>query len=75
MTAEKRYNQKIQDALTVKGILSQKYTVNVCNFDKTALQVCCTEKQFNSICQEHRCSGIYNEKASAGIITNFGVYQ
>lgn len=75
MTAEHRYNQKIQDALTVKGILSKKHTVNVCSFDKTALQVYCTEKQFNSICEEYKCSGIYNEKAGAGIITNFGVYK
>jgi len=75
MTAEQRYNQKIQDTLTVKGILSKKYTVNVSSYDKTALQVYCTEKQFNSICEEYRCSGIYNEKNNAGIITNFGVYK
>ena len=75
MTTEQRYNQKIKDTLTVKSILSKKYTVNVCSFDQTALQVYCTEKQFDMICKEHQCSGTHNSKANAGIITNFGVYK
>ena len=75
MAAEQRYNQKIQDALIVKDFLSKKYKVNVSQFDETALQVHCTEKQFNSICEEYKCSGIFNEKNNTGIITNFGVYK
>lgn len=75
MTAEQRYNQKIQDALTVKGILSGKYNVIVCTYDQTALKVDCTEKQFDLICKEYQCSGIYNDHFKTGIITNFWVYK
>lgn len=75
MTPEEQYEQRIRETLTVKGILFSKYEVNICDFDATALRVCCTEKQFHAICAEYGCSGIYADKASAAIITNFGVYN
>lgn len=75
MTPKERHEQRVRSALTVKSILSQKYKVSICDFDETALQVHCTEKQFHSICAEHGCSGHYSDKINAAIITNFGLYK
>lgn len=75
MTPKERYEQRVRSAIAVKGNLSQKYKVNICDFDETALQVHCTEKQFHSICAEYECSGHYSDKVNAAIITNFGVYK
>ena len=46
-----------QIAIATQNILSSKYRVSICDFDKTALEVHCTEKQFCSICEEYGCSG------------------
>jgi len=75
MTPKEQHNQRIKDAITAKGNLSKKYKVNICDFDKTALEVHCTEKQFQSICAEYKCSGHYSDISQAAFITNFGTYK
>jgi hypothetical protein len=75
MTAKEQHEQRVRNTVIMKGILSQKYEVSVCDFDKTALQVFCTEKQFSSICAEYKCSGHYSDISNAAFITNFGVYK
>ena len=72
MTPKEQHNQRIKDAITAKGNLSKKYKVNICDFDKTALEVHCMEKQFYSICAEYKCSGHYSDISQAAFITNFG---
>ena len=71
----KNNNQRIEEAKRHHAILATRYKVESCRFDKTALFVHCTEKHFDLICKELRCSGIYREELRKGIITNFGYYN
>lgn len=75
MTPKERREQRVRNTIAVKGILFKKYKVSICDFDETALQVHCTEKQFHSICEEHGCSGHYSYKLNVAFITNFGFYK
>ncbi len=75
MTPKQRYEQRLRDAIEMKGILSKKYKVSICDFDRTSLEVHCTQKQFFSICEQYGCSGHYSDKTNAAYITNFGVYK
>jgi hypothetical protein len=75
MTHQEKYNQRIELAKINRVLLSGKYSVDICLYDRTALTVVCTEKQLDTICRQRQCSGIYSEKAGMGIITNFGQYR
>jgi len=69
------YQNRVEAVLVNRAILAQKYRVENCIYDKTALTVQCTEKEFERICRELKCSGIYSEKAKTAIVTNFGYYK
>ncbi len=71
----KRREYREQIAIAIQNSLSSKYRVSICDFDKTALEIHCTEKQFYSICEEYGCSGIYSDKKNVAIITNFMMYK
>ena len=71
----KNYNQRIEDASLYCTLLAKRYEVEICNFDKTALSVHCTEKHFDKICEELQCSGIYRTELGKGTVTNFGYYK
>jgi len=72
---ENKYQSKVEAALLNCAQLAQKYKVEICAYDKTALAVHCTEKEFELICRQLKCSGIYSGKAKTAIVTNFGYYQ
>jgi hypothetical protein len=75
MTHQEKYSQRIEQAEINRALLSGKYSVEICTYDRTALTVVCTEKQLDAICRQLQCSGIYSGKAGVGIITNFGQYK
>jgi aromatic ring-cleaving dioxygenase len=75
MTHQEEYSQRINVAERNRALLSKKYEATICPYDRTALMVACNEKQFDTICRELHCSGIYSEKKGAGIIINFGEYK
>ena len=73
MTPQEQHIQRIKSALVAKNSLSKLYKVIICDFDKTALMVHCTEKQFYKISAEYKCSGHYSSVSKAAILTNFGM--
>lgn len=71
-----RYNNKKIQARIVCNTLSKKYSAVICSYDATAVVVSdISDKQYSELCRKLGCSGIYNEKAKRGIITNFGEYK
>jgi N-acetylglutamate synthase/N-acetylornithine aminotransferase len=72
MTYQEKYSQRIELLERNRALLSGKYEVEICPYDRTALTVACTEKQFDAICRQLQCSGIYSGKKGVGIITNSG---
>ena len=74
MTVITNHQQRVETAIIHHAILSEKYRVDLCTYDETALSLICTEKELGLICKQLKCSGIYAEKTKVGIITNFGYY-
>jgi phage-related protein len=74
MTMNNEYKKRLDAAIIYRAILSEKYRVDFCPYDKTALVVGCTENELALICRELKCSGIYSDILKRGIITNFGYY-
>jgi hypothetical protein len=56
------YSQKIEQAQISRALLSKKYSMEICPYDRTAIMVACTKKQLDLICRQLHCSGIYSEK-------------
>jgi hypothetical protein len=75
MTHQEGYSQRIEVAEINRALFSKKYETTICPYDRTALMFACSEKQFDTICREQHCSGIYSEKKGVGIITNFEEYK
>jgi aromatic ring-cleaving dioxygenase len=75
MTHQEQYSRRIEAAERNRVLLSGKYEVEICPYDRTVLTVVCTEKQLDAICRQLQCSGIYSERKGVGIITNFGEHK
>jgi hypothetical protein len=68
------YNQRIEAARTYRSIFAEKFKVEICSFDQTALAVHCTDAEHALICRQLKCSGFYSLKSKKGFVTNFGYY-